>query len=351
MDIREIDLRRARPDEYETLAAFAERLRSERDPDDPPIPIEERIRRWQTVPPYVVMRTWVIGHPERLEIIARADFSFRQVEHNRHVADFSVGVAPEFRRRGLGRQLLAPIIAAAQEEGRTLLISNTQSTVPAGDAFLRRIGAAMGLPVHGNQLDVAEVNRDLIREWQERASERASGFELMMWERGVPDDHLEAFARLQDAMNLAPRGELQVEDFHVTPERLRLYEQAEQARGDEHWRIVARERATGQLAGYTEVIWHPNRPQLLAQGDTVVVSAYQNRGLGRWLKAAMLEKVLGERPQVRRIRTGNAYVNEPMLKINRELGFRPYQSYYIWQVEVNKVLTYLDRADVPGKVI
>lgn len=206
---------------------------------------------------------------------------------------------------------------------------------------MRRLGGEMALSIHVNQLDVHEVNRDLIRQWQERAPERAADFELLLWIGEVPEEHLEAFVRLQEAMNLAPRGSLRVEDFHTTPERVRIHEQAERERGDQRWRYVARQRETGALAGYTEVIWHPNRPHLLQQGDTAVLSSFQNRGLGRWLKAVMLEKILRDRPSVRFIRTGNAFENAPMLKINDELGFKRYQSFYIWQVELAQVEAYL----------
>lgn len=338
MEIREFDHRRARPEEYAALAVLLDRLHGERDPDDPLVPLEERIRRWQTIPPHVVQQNWTVAHPERPgEIIAYAQLTFQRVEHNRHAADFSIGVAPEFRRRGLGSRLLTPLVAAAEPEGRTLLLTATHSTVPEGEPFMRRLGATMGLPLHINQLDVRDVDRELLRRWQERARERASGFELVVWEGRVPDEHVKAFVELQGAMNLAPRGDLRLEDFHVTPERFRLHEQAEGARGDRRWRIAARERSNRALVGYTEVIWHPNRPELLQQGDTAVMPAHQNRGLGRWLKAAMLEKVVRERPEVRFVRTGNAYVNEPMLKINQELGFRPYRSIYIWQIEVSQV--------------
>ena len=50
-------------------------------------------------------------------------------------------------------------------------------------------------------------------------------------------------------------------------------------------------------------MWNPNRPELLGQGMTGVFPQYRNRGLGRWLKAAMLDKVLKERPQVKYVRT------------------------------------------------
>ncbi len=55
----------------------------------------------------------------------------------------------------------------------------------------------------------------------------------------------------------------------------------------------------------------------------------------------MAEKVLRDRPQVKRIRTGNAHSNAPMLRINEQMGFKPYKSVFMWQVEVSKVMEYL----------
>jgi GNAT superfamily N-acetyltransferase len=74
---------------------------------------------------------------------------------------------------------------------------------------------------------------------------------------------------------------------------------------------------------------------------TGVFPQYRNKGLGRWLKAAMLDKVIKERPQVKYVRTGNADSNAAMLKINTELGFKPYMATALWQVEMEKVIGYL----------
>ena len=71
---------------------------------------------------------------------------------------------------------------------------------------------------------------------------------------------------------------------------------------------------------------------------------YRNHGLGRWLKAAMLAKVARERPLVRWVRTDNATTNAPMLKINEELGFRPYRGESVWQVDLEQVRAYLAQA-------
>lgn len=341
MRIQAFDPRKASEQEIAALNALHNRLRVERSPDDPPLPLDEEIRRIRNIPAFIVTHDWLVWSEDGSQLIAQGNVDFAQAEQNRHVVELDLEVLPEHRRRGIARTLLRNLVEATEKEGRTLMIAGTVNTVPAGEAFMRRIGATMGLPMHINQLDLRDLNRDLIPLWQERARERAAGFEILSWTDGVPEEHVAAYLQVVEAMNRAPRGDLRVEDWHWTPEHFRQWQQADQARGTERWIMVAREKATGAFAGFTELSWHPNRPDLLNQGATAVLEPYQNHGLGRWLKAAMLEKVLRERPQVKRIRTGNAFVNEPMLKINTELGFKPYQSRYFWQVDVSKVKEYL----------
>lgn len=341
LKITPFDLRAASAHEYALLGAHFNRTRAEQLPDDPPIPLDERIRNWQHMPPFVDVFAWVARDTTGAAIVASGHIIIMRTDDNRHMAEFGIEVAPEHRRQGLGRRVLTKIAAVARREGRRLLITETTARVPAGATFMARLGASKGLESHTNQLTLAELDHELVNRWLEQAGERAADFELGFWDGAYPEAEIEAIIALHEVMNTEPRGSLDIEDFRMTPQRLRQTEQARSARGTERWTLYVRERATDRFAGFTEVFWHPNRPQILQQGATAVFPQDRNKGLGRWLKAAMIEKVLRERPEVRFIRTGNADSNVPMLKINQALGFKPYIAHTAWQVETEQVSHYL----------
>jgi GNAT superfamily N-acetyltransferase len=60
-------------------------------------------------------------------------------------------------------------------------------------------------------------------------------------------------------------------------------------RSDEHstfmWWLSARDDATGELVGYTELALSPYRTWLANQGDTAVHPDHRDRGVGRWLRS------------------------------------------------------------------
>jgi len=340
MNIKAFHIRSATDEEFIKVNDCLNVMRAETLPDDPPRSLKELKDNWCNLPPMLTVNAWCAWNDDSSLVRGWSVAYYLNTEENQHLVQFEIYVRPECRRQGIGRQLLTRVVEVARQAGRRLMITETQERIPAGAIFMERLGAKMGLATHLNQLLLDDLDRGLLLRWQNRAAERASGFGLGLWEGPYPETELPAVASLQEAMNLAPRGELDIEDQHITPEQIRQFEQNIFARGDERWTMVVREKATGELAGYTEIMWNPNRPDLVMQGATAVWPKYRNKGLGRWLKAAMLEKVLRDRPQVKRVRTGNADTNEAMLSINRELGFKPYQSRLIWQVETDRVLAY-----------
>ena len=339
--IQEFVLAEATEAEFVALHQYENVMREERLPEDPPLSLATVKADWQSVPPFIKMRVWLGWAVAETAVIAKCIFAYTESDDNQHMAQLAVGVLPAYRQRGIARQLLALAVPAAEAQGRRLLIGNTYGRVPAGDLVMTRLGGIPGMATHLNQLALAELDRELMGGWLQIGQKQAADFELGLWQGPYPEERLNEIMALHEVMNQQPHDDLEIEDFHITGEQMRQIEANLMAQGIERWTFYVQERATGKLAGYTELAFVPDRPAVASQGDTGVFPEFRGKGLGRWLKAAMLEKVLGERPSVQFVRTGNADSNAAMLKINREMGFKQYQSQTIWQVETEKVQAYL----------
>ena len=339
--IEKFDFRNTTEDVYAAFNQCRNKIRLEQLPDDPPIPLDETIRGFQNFPDYIEVIPWMAKRDKDENDLLGYGLAQFSREDNLHMLQFVINVLPEFRKQGLGKEFLSRIVDIAQQENRSLLITSTMARIPAGEAFMNRIGAERGLETHTNQLTIADLDPNLVHQWQERASERGADFEIGLWEGIYPEEDIESIVELYDLINQQPFGDLDIEDFTMTADHIRQDEKNLFARGYERWTLFVREKQTGKFAGYTEVFWNPNRPDIVGQGITGVFPQYRNKGLGRWLKAAMLDKILKERSQAKFVRTGNADMNAPMLKINNELGFQPYIAECVWQVQTDKVVEYL----------
>ena len=253
---------------------------------------------------------------------------------NAHLLQVEAYVMPSERRRGVGTRLLEAAVRRARAEGRTLLIGTTTERVAAGEPFARSVGARPGLVSFVYEATLAELDGALVAAWLRAGPERAPDVDLAWLGSPYPAEHLASLATVMRAMNDIPLGDLQVGDRTVTPATLQDQDGMWRSRGDERWTLIARRRSDGVIVGATETLWNPANPSVLMQLSTVVVREARGRGLGRWLKAAMLERVLRERPEARLVRTENASLNAPMQVINDALGFRVALTETVWQVEV-----------------
>lgn len=343
IDFQQIDLRAASEHEYKSLAEFKNKLDKEFFPDDPPAALEERIQDWKHIPSFVEYVAYIGWNRSRSGVIAYCECGIEHTGSNEHVAYFRIEVLPEYRCQGFGRQMLGMILPFVKKHNRSLLMVWSNDRVPAAATFLERIGGRRGQEGRVNQLKISELDRDLIDRWLKQNEHLASEFELGLWTGEFPEDRLEEIAALlQKLANDQPRDNLEIEDMKFTPEMIREMQQNMLATGDQRWMLHVLDRSNQKLVGWTEVYWHPNRPMILNQGFTAVDATYRNKGLGRWLKATMMKKILEERPQVEFVRTRNANSNAPMLKINDEMGFKPYNSITAWQINAEQIENYLN---------
>ncbi len=139
-----------------------------------------------------------------------------------------------------------------------------------------------------SRLVLAEVDRAMLDDWVARAKDRAGEYSISGFDDACPEEWIDEYVAVNEVMNTAPREDLDMEDEHWTAERLREHDQRAARRGDHRWTLLARHDPTGYVAGYTEIDWSSYMNDLVWQGGTAVDPAHRDKGLGRWLKAAML---------------------------------------------------------------
>jgi len=338
------DVRTAPDAIIEALTAFSNAMLHERQPDDPPLLASQLATHLRHLPDFVDVRAWMVRGGTR--IVAEANVALVRLDQNQHLAQVQLRVLAPYRCQGLGRALLQRVTSAAHADGRTLLMFDTNSRVPAGEAALNRVGAQPGLATHTHQLDLRSLDPQLLSRWTAQGQERAAGYRLEIWEGKVPEADFTAFLQLNQVMNEQPHGELQIEDQQLTAEQLQAAETHVQASGQTRVLAVARRVSDGRLLGFTELSWHPERPSILSQGGTGVLPEARGLGLGRWLKALALQRALSLNAEACVVRTGNADVNAAMRRINEDLGFRPYSAVTIWQLEVSQAQAYLQQTSL-----
>jgi GNAT superfamily N-acetyltransferase len=247
-------------------------------------------------------------------------------DDNTHRAELTVAVHPEHRRRGVGTALLATAERVARDDGRTVL--GAESDVVTG-----HVDPAAGFAARHGFADVQREVRSILRlpvadealaAARAEAEKHADGYETLTSWDGVPDAWLAGRAELSRRMSTdVPLGQLDFNEEEWDAQRvIRTYEVARE-QGRRLVETVARHRASGELVAFTTLAVAEHAPEVGYQGDTLVLHEHRGHRLGLLVKTVNLHALIAERPGVRRIHTWNAAENEPMLRVNRALGFTP----------------------------
>jgi RimJ/RimL family protein N-acetyltransferase len=243
-------------------------------------------------------------------------------EHdNLHLAWLGSKVHPEHRRAGLGSEMLDAMVDEARRRGRTTFGADAWESEAFG-AFAGAHGFEPASRAVNRRQVLADVDYDELAREHRVAMSAASAYEVVRRLGPTPDDELEAVAQMSAAMNDAPTDDLDIEDEVFSAERIRGYEQAQEKRGASLYRVFARHRGTGDLAGHTVVAVDGEVPAHAEQHDTSVVAAHRGHRLGILLKTDMNLWLREAEPQLERIDTWNAQSNDHMIGVNELLGYR-----------------------------
>ncbi|HEY2948229.1 MAG TPA: GNAT family N-acetyltransferase [Micromonosporaceae bacterium] len=242
-----------------------------------------------------------------------------------------VFVHPEARRTGVGRELLAHAARRAHEEGFSSVGAEVVGGTPAVP-FYEANGFTCAYVETRSVLGLSNLDWHLLGEM---ARGIGAGYRIDFFPGGPPDELVEAYAKAKaEVRDVEDDGDLDLRPSSYDPQRLRDSLATLHRRGLKPYIVVAIHEQSGAVAGLTEVVVPAQHPTRADQYDTIVVPAHRGYGVGRAIKARMLFELRAAEPTLAEVQTWNAAVNEPMVKVNAELGFQPDREWREYEADV-----------------
>jgi GNAT superfamily N-acetyltransferase len=337
--VREWDPRTAPSEEIESLLATLNAAVSVDLPDDPPWRADSFREYLSVTMPGERRVCWVAESSPGAAARGEPVLGQANVLLLGDMGVLDLVVHPQARHVGLGRELLGAAVRRAFGEGFRSMGVEVVGGTPAVE-FFERYGFRCAF------MEVRNVLRMSTVDWQrlgEMAGGVSSGYRVEFYPGGPPADLYEGYVEAKEIVRESYEvGDLDLHPSSYDPERLAASVNTLHARGLKPYIVIGIHEQTGEVAGLTEVVVPAQRPTRADQYDTVVVPKHRGYGLGRAIKARMLFELRSAEPQVTEVQTWNAIENEPMLRVNAELGFRADRQWSEYEADVADLARLLD---------
>lgn len=248
------------------------------------------------------------------------------IAENTTLAEVDGGVSPPHRRQGHGRAILGHVLDVARTAGRRSALASTHwpwdQDTSAGRHLLETAGLTLRETDAQRALDLPIPPEHLDRLAAEAAPHHAA-YELASWSGSCPEQWVHQYAVLMALMgDEAPTGDLEVEAHKVDAQRVR----------DAEAELVAQRRVSfttialtqdGTVAGHTQIVVPETDSASAYQWDTLVLREHRGHRLGLALKVQNHRVAAEALEPRRRMYTWNSTSNDPMVRVNDVLGYRP----------------------------
>ncbi|MFJ6533326.1 GNAT family N-acetyltransferase [Microbacterium sp. NPDC091662] len=259
-------------------------------------------------------------HPTRRSVLLLAEIDGLAVGaaeahgHPDEPVDVEIAVLEGFRRRGVARALLHAVRSTLRG---TATVMRTETYSDAGVSFARSAGMRVGVRESRQVVDLPLPPGTL-----DSLPGPPSDVEVVSWVGACPPRLLNGWARLRTHMSEdVPMGDL---TRTVVPADIDAVRRNEERMAEQGYALVRSVACVDAHAvGYTEILLSLPDPKIVLQDDTFVEERVRGRGIGRALKTANLRRLMSvpESAGSRFLQTYTALTNEPMLALNRSVGF------------------------------
>lgn len=163
----------------------------------------------------------------------------------------------------------------------------------------------------------------------------APGIEVFANEN-FPESLVEGVARIYELASVdTPRGTLDLDKQHWSPERLAQSTAHFRSLGTENFHAIAL-GSDGSPVAMSEVWVHDGfSPEVAVQGLTYVVLEHRGQGLGLAVKQAAITTALTVHPQLSRVYTSVSPDNTAMVELNNRLGATPVARTSVYRLQID----------------
>jgi GNAT superfamily N-acetyltransferase len=295
-------------------------------------PNREALRRLFSKPNplYTVKRLMVFDEEEGA--IASASISYDtelspDYESNSHICQIQISVVPSCRRKKIATYLLKHMIETVSAMGKDTVRADAEN--PTGLGFCKYLRGELIHQEVQHRSYLEDVDWQLVDQWREKGKTRFPHTAIESFQE-CPEKDIDEFCRIStEIINQRPVGKME-QELITTPESRRIEERNFKRRGIEWHTMISREH-DGQISAMTDIMYNPQEPYRIHQYFTGVLSRFRRRGLAKRLKAEMLVYIKERFPDAEYIKTTTARENKPMRAINKQLGFMPKKTCYMFR--------------------
>jgi len=316
------------------------------------LPDRALVRRLLTTPsPLYSVKRWMVLEEAKRAIASAWIFYDTELspdyDSNKRVCQVSISVAPAYRRKKIATFLLKHLVETARLLLRDTVMAEADN--PIGLGFCKHLRGELVHEEVQHRLYMEDVDWQLVEKWLQRGRTKSRDTKVELFQE-CPDKDLEEFSRIYtEIINQRPTGDME-QTLITTPESRRIEERNLKKKGIEWYTMISREH-DGRISGLTDIMYNPEEPHRINQYFTGVLAKYRGRGLAKRLKAEMLVFIKNRFPDAEYLVTSTARTNRPMRSINKELGFQPTKTCFMFrwalpdlEQQVDEILSGLDKS-------
>jgi RimJ/RimL family protein N-acetyltransferase len=296
------------------------------------LPNREAVKqRFSTTNPLYSVKRWMVLD-ETENAVASASLSYDtklspDYETSSHICQIHIEVAPSHRRKKISTCLLKHLIDTTSALGKDTVRADADNST--GFQFCKYFDGEVIHQEDQHRSYLEDVDWQLVDDWRAKGRSRFPRTTFDTFQE-CPEKDIDEFCKIYtEIINQRPVGDIQ-EELITTPESRRVEERNFKRRGIEWHTMISREQ-DGQISGMTDIMYNPQEPYRIHQYFTGVLGRYRRRGLAKRLKAEMLMYIKERFPDAEYITTTVAKENKPMLAINKQLGFMPRKTCYMFR--------------------